>query len=173
VLLNFLQSWASVVFITFTVRVSLNLSYFNNQFLWRNDDKFWYKCIHNCTWKFVLNLLQRRPGAIQHFTVLGRASADVSINRRWPAPLWYVTTQENILKNIPVPGRLSNSPVMCNSLKSYDVSFICDLSIRAVGMADISFCSLDLPSFSFSQRCGFDSQLKLKHFVYLSCIFIL
>jgi len=28
-----------------------------------------------------------------------------------------------------VPGRLSNSPVMCKSLKSYDVSFICDHSI--------------------------------------------
>jgi len=34
------------------------------------------------------------------------------------------------LKNRPVPGRLSNSPVMCNSVKSYDVSFICDHSIR-------------------------------------------
>jgi len=40
-----------------------------------------------------------------------------------------VTTQKKILKNRPVPGRLSNSPVMCKSLKSYDVSFICDRSI--------------------------------------------
>jgi len=37
---DFLQSWASVVFITITVRVSLNLSYFNNLFLWRNDGEF-------------------------------------------------------------------------------------------------------------------------------------
>jgi len=36
----FLQSWACVVFITITVRVSLNLSYFNNLFLWRNDGEF-------------------------------------------------------------------------------------------------------------------------------------
>jgi len=48
VLLKFLQSWASVVFITITVIV-----YFNNQSLWRNYDAFWYKCIHYCTWKFV------------------------------------------------------------------------------------------------------------------------
>jgi len=32
------------------------------------------------------------------------------------------------LKNRPVPGRLSNSLVMCKSLKSYDVSYICDYS---------------------------------------------
>jgi len=42
----------------------------------------------------------------------------------------YVTTQKKILINRPVPGRLSNSTVMCKSLKSYDVSFICDHSIR-------------------------------------------
>jgi len=40
-----------------------------------------------------------------------------------------ICDQEKILKNCPVPGRLSNSPVMCTSLKSYDVSFICDHSI--------------------------------------------
>jgi len=37
-----------------------------------------------------------------------------------------VTAQEKTLKNRSVPGRLSNSPVMGKSLKSYDVSFICD-----------------------------------------------
>jgi len=42
----------------------------------------------------------------------------------------FMTTQNKILKNRPVPGRLSNSPVMCKSLKSYDVSFICDRSIN-------------------------------------------
>ena len=40
-----------------------------------------------------------------------------------------MTTQYKFLKNRPVPGRLSKSPVMCKSLKSYDVSFICDHSI--------------------------------------------
>jgi len=40
------------------------------------------------------------------------------IYRRRPAPVGYVTTQEKILKNRPVPGRLSNSLVMCKSLKS-------------------------------------------------------
>jgi len=44
----------------------------------------------------------------------------------------YVTTQYKILKNRPVPGRLSNSPVMCKSLKSCDVSFICDHSINKI-----------------------------------------
>ena len=43
-----------------------------------------------------------------------------------------MTTQEKILKNRPVPGRLSNSPVMCKSVKSYDVSFICDHSIMCL-----------------------------------------
>jgi len=61
-----------------------------------------------------------------------RASADVFIYRRRPAPVRYVTTQKKILKNRPVPGRLSYSPVMCKSLKSYDVSFICDRSITKV-----------------------------------------
>ena len=41
-----------------------------------------------------------------------------------------MTTQEKILKNRPALGQLSNSPVMCKSVKSYDVSFICDHSIR-------------------------------------------
>ena len=60
------------------------------------------------------------------------ASADVFIYRRRPAPVRYVTSQKKILKNRPVPGRLSNSPVMSKSLKSYDVSFICDRSITRV-----------------------------------------
>jgi len=45
------------------------------------------------------------------------------------APVRYVTTQEKILKNRPVPERLSHSPVICKSLKSYGVSFMCDHSI--------------------------------------------
>jgi len=53
VLLKFLKSWASVVSITITVRVSLNRFYLNNLFLWRNDGQFWYKWIHHCTWKFA------------------------------------------------------------------------------------------------------------------------
>jgi len=34
--------------------------------------------------------------------------------------------KRKILKNRPVPRRLSISPAMCKSLKSYDASFICD-----------------------------------------------
>jgi len=48
---------------------------------------------------------------------------------RRPAPEQYVTTQKEILKNRPVHGRLSNSPVIAKSLKSYDVSFMCYHSI--------------------------------------------
>jgi len=44
----------------------------------------------------------------------------------------HVATQENILKNRPVPGRLSNSRVICQSLKSYGVSLICDYRITLV-----------------------------------------
>ena len=61
----------------------------------------------------------------------GRAPyADAFIYRRRTAPVRYVTTQEKVFKNRPVPGRLSNSPVKCTLLKSYDVSFICDHSIN-------------------------------------------
>jgi len=67
-----------------------------------------------------------------HRTVPGRASADDIIYRCRPPPVQYVTTQEKFLKNRPMPGRLSNSPVMCKSLKSYVVSFICDHSIICV-----------------------------------------
>ena len=119
--------WARVIFITITVRVSLNLSYFNNLFLWRNDGEFWYKCIHPCTWKFVYN----RPGTV-------RALADVCIYRRWPAPVRYMITQEKILQNRPVHKGLSNSPVMCNSLKSYDVSFMFDQSITFMNFLFVS-----------------------------------
>jgi len=38
--IKFLQSWASMVFIFITVRVSLSLSYLNNLFLWRYDSEF-------------------------------------------------------------------------------------------------------------------------------------
>jgi len=62
----------------------------------------------------------------------GRASAGDIIYRRRPPPVRYVTTQEKFLKNRPMPGRLSNLPVMCKSLKSYVVSFICDHSIICV-----------------------------------------
>jgi len=61
-----------------------------------------------------------------------RCSVDVFIYRCRTALVRSVTTQEKILKNRPVPGRLLNSPVMCTPLKSYDVSFICDHSIRNV-----------------------------------------
>jgi len=37
-------------------------------------------------------------------TVPGRASTDVIICRRRPAPVRYVTTQKKILKNRPGPG---------------------------------------------------------------------
>jgi len=45
----FLQSWASVVFITIIVRVRLNLLYFYILFLCRNNGEFSYKCNHYCT----------------------------------------------------------------------------------------------------------------------------
>ena len=64
-----------------------------------------------------------------HRTVPGKASAEDIIYRRRPPPVRYETTQEKSLKNRPVPERLSNLPVMCKSLKSYIVSFLCDLSI--------------------------------------------
>ena len=92
------------------------------------------------------DLLQRRQGTVRHRTVTGRASADVFMYRRWPVSVRFVTTQEKILKNRRVPGRIfRSSPVMCKSLKSYDVRFICDqsISINSYFHAHISFISQD------------------------------
>ena len=50
-------------------------------------------------------------------------------NIQTPAGARTICDHEKILKNRPVPGRLSNSPMICKSAKSYDVSFICDYSI--------------------------------------------
>jgi len=126
-----------VVFIFITV--SLSLCYFNNLFLWRNDGEF------------DINVYITARQNLLHPCKIGRASYGVrliSYNAGWapydvvrcPAghrPMLsytgagrYVTTQEKILKNRSVPRRLSNSPVMCKLLKSYDVSFICDHSVR-------------------------------------------
>ena len=83
----------------------------------------------NTSVQCLADLLQRWQSTVLHRTVPGRAPADVFIYWHRTALVQYVTTQEKILKNRPVPGRLSNLPVMCTSLKSYDVSFICDHSI--------------------------------------------
>jgi len=58
-----------------------------------------------------------------HPCKIGRARCPADLLQRRPG-----TTQKNNLTNRPVPGRFSNSPVMCKSLKSYDVSF-CNYSI--------------------------------------------
>ena len=64
--------------------------------------------------EILFYLCKKRPGTVR-----------ISYNAR------YVTTQEKILKKRPVPGRLSNSPVICKSLKlMYGISFICDQSIK-------------------------------------------
>ena len=44
VLLKCLQSWARVVFISITVRVSISVSNCNNLLFWRNNGEFWYNC---------------------------------------------------------------------------------------------------------------------------------
>jgi len=59
----------------------------------------------------ILQAIHIRPGTVPCRTVPGRASADVIIYRRRPAPVRYVSTQEKIPKHGPVPERL-NSPVM-------------------------------------------------------------
>jgi len=76
----------------------------------------------------------------------------------------YVTTQEKILKNRPVPGRL-----MCKSLKSYDVSFICDHSINR-------FIPSNLILFKYDKRIWYWKNVKIKKFTNLTahtCIIFL
>jgi len=112
--IEMLQSWASVVFTSITFRVSISVSNINNRFLWRNDGEFWY----------IAYIIAR--GNVFYPCKIGRASYGVrliSYNAvrpmisytdagRRPPPVRYVTTQEKFLKNRPMPGRLSNSPVM-------------------------------------------------------------
>jgi len=134
VLLISLRSCASVVFTAITVRVSLNLSYFINLIITtcffggmmaNFDINVYIIASEN-----LFHLCQIGPYGVRLISYnAGRASGDVIIYRRRPAPVWYVTTQDIILKNRPVPGRLSHSPVMWKSLNSYDVSLICDQSI--------------------------------------------
>jgi len=52
------------------------------------------------------DILQRRPGIVRCYHTLYRCR---------PAPVRYVTTQKKFLKNRLVPGRLSNSLVICKS----------------------------------------------------------
>ena len=138
-LLKLLKPWASVVFTSITVRVRRRLSYFNNLFF---SKEWWRILILKYTSLHVKICLIRVKSAGHRTvsgwslttpagdrTVPGRSSTGVIINRRRPASVRNDTTQGKILKNRPVPGRLSYSPVMCKSLKSYDVSFICNHSI--------------------------------------------
>jgi len=104
-----------------------------------NFMEFWYYCMHvemcficvkSAGHRTVSGWFFTTPP--WHRTVPGWASADDIIYRRRPPAVRYVTTQEKFLKNRPMPGRLSNSPVMCKSLKSYVVSLICDHNISCV-----------------------------------------
>ena len=84
-----LLSWASVVFITITVRISLNLSYFNNLFLWRNDGEFWYKAGW-APYDIVQNPAGYRP--MFSYTDAGRHPYDI-----WPRKIKF-------LKIVRCPG---------------------------------------------------------------------
>ena len=99
------------------VIVSLSVSYFNNLFLWMMMENVVIN-IYIIAGKTFFYLLQRRLGIVQCCSVPGWASADVIIYRRRPVPIWCLTMQKKILKNCPVPRPLSNSPMICKSLKS-------------------------------------------------------
>jgi len=87
---------------------------------------FW-KPVYMKEWWQILILMYTSLHVKFCFTCVKRpGTVRISYNAR------YVTTQEKILKKRPVPGRLSNSPVICHSLKSYGISFICDQSIKTL-----------------------------------------
>ena len=114
-----------MVFITITGRVSHNLSSFNNLFLLGMMANFDINVVitareNSCK----IGRASYSVWLISYNAV--RASADIVINRRWSAPVQYVTTQENNLIYRPVPWSLSTLPLMYESLKPYDISFICD-----------------------------------------------
>ena len=75
---------------------------------------------HRAIWfKHLIALFQRDPPGTARCYIQAPTSARTIVN-----------TQEKILKKRPLPGRLTNSPVICKSLKLYPVSFICDHSIK-------------------------------------------
>jgi len=133
VLLKFLKPLASVVFTPITVRVSRRLSYFNNLFfggiMANFDIKVYIIARENLFHPCKIGLAPYGVRLISYNA--GRSSAGVIIYRWRPAPVRYVTTQGKLLKNCPVPGQLSKSPLMCKSLRSYDVS----LSVSFVTIA--------------------------------------
>jgi len=112
-----------------------------------------------------------------------RAPSDVFIYRRRTAPVRYVTTQEKILKNRPVPGRLSNSSVMCTALKSY-VSFICDHSISVCSTllwplkCLVRFCLFEVMFFKYliySRKCIYYTRVLCLwcYFIFICLLYLL
>ena len=131
----FLQSCASVVFTSITVRVSLNLSYLATCFFFRNDGEFWCKCMYIIARENLFypwcKIVWYSAWLISYNTVPGGSLVDIIIYRRPQAPV-IMWPRKRFFFNCPVPGRLLNSPVMCKSLKllkSYDGSLICDHNI--------------------------------------------
>jgi len=86
----FWQSWASVVFITITRRVRLNLSYLNNLILLRHVGECLYKCIHHGTCKQYANAGWRLNVVSPHtrkYLKIVQYPGDYQI-RRWCAHRW-------------------------------------------------------------------------------------
>jgi len=88
-----------VVFIFTTVRVSLNRSYFNKLFLLRNDGEFDINVyiIARENLFYPCKIGRESYGVRLISYNAGWAPYDVIIYKRRPAPVRYVTTQENIL----------------------------------------------------------------------------
>jgi len=116
---------------TITVRVRLSLSYFNNLFHWSNDGEGWYWC----SWLHVKILFL--PWNIGRAPYSARLISKTPVGHRTMSncgECYHIQTPvgaRTIYDKALMPGRFSNFPVSCKSLKSYGDSFICDHSIRA------------------------------------------
>jgi len=129
---TFLQSWEGVVFILITVGVSFIFSYLTVCFFGRMMAHFYINVFINARDKsckvgwapygvhLISNNADRAPSG--HWPMLSYTDGD-----RWPNDM---NASENSYLSSGVRA-IINSPVMCKSLKSYDVSFICDHSIKS------------------------------------------
>jgi len=86
VLLILLQSLASLVFTSITVKVSLSVYFISNLFVWRNIGEFWQWCnVYIIARENVFHPCKNRPGTVRGPTeLLRRGPGTVRHAGHWP-----------------------------------------------------------------------------------------
>ena len=135
VLLQLLQSWASVAFTSITVRVWQNLSYFGHPVSLK---ALWLMMILHVD-TFISSL--RCPAdrnKCRRRTVSSRISADAITCRHRPVPVRYVTTHGKMLKIVRYPGNSLSRRWFANRWNRTAAVF-CDHIIRHINYLSVSY----------------------------------